>query len=90
MDLPNEINTAPDAGAPESWELLLLYLADKLTRDGRIVHPDDTLAQLRARFADDPEVLVRAEERMTRAKAILSLLERQYHITYGDLSAGPV
>ncbi len=89
MDLPDEIKTAPDAGAPESWELLLLYLADKLTRDGRIVHPDDTLALLRSRFADDPEALARAEERMARAKAVLSLLERQYQISYGDLTAGP-
>jgi hypothetical protein len=83
MDLPEGL--ALDSPPPESWELLILYLADKLCRDGPAVPPDKTLALLEQRFSGNPEALAGARQRMAAAQAILELLDRKHRITLGDI-----
>ncbi|NLA88075.1 MAG: HD domain-containing protein [Clostridiales bacterium] len=79
MDLPKDYSPEPD-------ETALLYLADKLSRHGRITTPEETLSVLRARFAHDPDALAGAKARMTWAHAILDLLYNSYEITYDDIA----
>jgi putative nucleotidyltransferase with HDIG domain len=79
MDLPDDYSPEPD-------ETALLYLADKLSRHGKIATLDETLTALRARFADDPDALAHAEKRMARAHAILEMLNKYYGIKYNDIA----
>jgi CTP:molybdopterin cytidylyltransferase MocA len=82
MELPEGYVPKPDAPA-------LLYLADKLSRGGRIVPPDVTREERRVRYAADPEALARADRKMAHAEAILQLLGARFGITYGDIADIP-
>ena len=74
MDLPEEYTPKPDA-------LALLYLADKLCRDGKIVALEITREELKSRYADNPEALGHAEDRLSRALAIADMLRTRFGIT---------
>lgn len=82
MELP-ETTAAPDEAA-------LLYLADKLIRDGRITPLEETVASLQSRYGDDQEALTHAKRRMQRAMEILHILHRQFQITYEDIAKTPL
>jgi CTP:molybdopterin cytidylyltransferase MocA len=77
----------PDNSSPEPDEGALLYLADKLSRNGKITAPEATLSALEARFAGDPAALAGAAERMRHAQTILDMLQNRYGITYRNISA---
>jgi CTP:molybdopterin cytidylyltransferase MocA len=83
MDLPEGFD--PDTAGPDAYELMILYLSDKLCRDGPPVHPDKTLESLATRYATNPEALAAARRKMERAKDILRLLENRHGIRYGDI-----
>ena len=67
-------------------EALLLYLADKLCRRGQLVPLDKTLREMGKKFPTESEAYRHAEIRMSNAKAIASLLQHQYRISYEDIS----
>ena len=79
----------PEGYVPKADEMALLYLADKISRGGRIVPPDVTREERRVRYAGDPEALARAEQKMADAEAILRHLDSAYGITYADISGVP-
>jgi hypothetical protein len=79
MDLPGDYQPKPD-------ETALLYLADKLSRSGKTVPVEDTLAEIKTRFAGDPDALSQAEKRMARAQMILDMLHDRFMIHYTDLA----
>ena len=56
----------------------LLYLADKLCRNGRIVAIDETIKELTERFASNPEARENAIKRMQTAAVILDMIKAQY------------
>ncbi len=76
----------PDNYMPKPNELALLYLADKLSRDGSIISIEKTLDDQRLRYADDPIALDHAIRRMAHARMILDMLREQYKIDYDALS----
>ena len=79
MELPDDYVPEPDATA-------LLYLADKLSHDGRTVRPAERLSEIRSRHAENADALSGAERRMAHAQAILEMLERRFGITFEALS----
>jgi molybdenum cofactor cytidylyltransferase len=79
MDLPEGYLPKPDA-------LSLLYLADKLSRDGRFVPVYVTREELKRRFDGNPAALARADIRMARAQSILDMLRERYGISYQDIA----
>lgn len=83
MDLPGDYGPKPD-------ETALLYLADKLFRDGEISSIDETTARLRTRYAGDSDALARAAQRMAHARMILEMLQNTYKISYQEISGAPV
>ena len=56
----------------------LLYLADKLCRQGRIVAINDTISELKEKFADNDEARENSVMRMMTAGEILDMLTKQY------------
>ena len=56
----------------------LLYLADKLCRQGRIVAIDDTISELREKFADNDVARENAVMRMMTAGDILDIIVNKY------------
>jgi len=76
MDLPSP---AADIGEPE-----LLYVADKLCRNGKYVKLEDTIRELGSRFPQNPEALAGAKRRMGTAQAIFDTLGARYGIGYKD------
>ncbi len=81
MDLPGGYSPTLD-------ETALLYLADKLSRYGKISTIEETLVALRPRFTDNPAALAYAEKRLEYAQTILDVLRNSYEITYDDIAAG--
>lgn len=79
MDLPDDDSPAPD-------EASLLYLADKLSRYGKITTPEETLSVLKTRYADDTAALAHAIARMKRAFSILDMLKNRYKIGFEDIA----
>jgi hypothetical protein len=79
MDLPGDYSPKPD-------ETALLYLADKLSRYGKITTFEETLDVLRTRYASDPEALGHAERRIENARMILEMLQNRFKITYQDIT----
>lgn len=78
MDLPGDYTAKID-------ELSLLYLADKLARNGETVPPAKTLENLSVRYADNPAAIIHARQRLAHAQAILDLLDARYGITLADI-----
>lgn len=80
MVLPENQDIAPD-------EANLLYLADKLARDGKIVLPGKTLEDLKEKYAGNPEALLNAEKRLRRAEAVMHMLRDRYGINPADIAS---
>ncbi|MCL2366617.1 MAG: NTP transferase domain-containing protein [Oscillospiraceae bacterium] len=59
----------------------LLYLSDKLFRQGKVTRLCDTMRELASKFSENPEALHRATVRMKHAQVIFKLLEEDYGIT---------
>ena len=81
MDLPDGFEPGPD-------ELSLLYLSDKLARKDKPVPLEETIFGLDKRYADDPDALTHAHERMARAQSIADFLSRRYMIEITDILRG--
>ena len=65
---------------PAIGEAELLFLADKLSRRGKITSLEDTMRGIESRFACDPEALASAKERINTAQAIMDTLKARYGI----------
>lgn len=78
MDLPEDYKPNPD-------EMSLLYLADKLFRNGEIVDPQAKINELPSLFPDDPEAVKNAKRRMVCAEAILDMLKVRFDINFADI-----
>ena len=74
MDRPEGLPFAPDEAA-------LLYLADKLVREDKIVPLDETLRRAQERFAGSPEALENACRRIAAAMDIARRLKEEYGVT---------
>jgi CTP:molybdopterin cytidylyltransferase MocA len=83
MDLPDGFDI--NVNRKDACELMILYLADKLCRDGKITPPAETLKLLEARFASDPDALESARKRIQRAQAILSFFETEYGVNFNSI-----
>ena len=68
-------------------ETTILYLADKLCRDGKIVPLEETSSELHTRFADNPEARKGAARKIEAAASVLAALTKKYGITFEDISA---
>jgi molybdenum cofactor cytidylyltransferase len=73
MDRPEGIDFRPDEAA-------LLYLADKLVREDKIVPLEETLRRAEERFADNPEALDNARRRIAAAADIARRLQAEYGV----------
>jgi probable phosphoglycerate mutase len=65
----------PDSLAPALDEANLLYLADKLVDDHRVVSLTTRIAGLETKYQDDPKALRRGRKRLERASSVARLLE---------------
>jgi CTP:molybdopterin cytidylyltransferase MocA/predicted hydrolase (HD superfamily) len=79
MDRPEDLPFSPDEAA-------LLYLADKLVREDKIVPLEETLRHVTERFRDNPEALSGARRRIGAALEIAHRLREDYGIV---LPKGP-
>jgi len=76
----------PDGPITEITERELLYLADKLCRRGKLVRLEDTLQKILSQIPeDDTEAIARVRRRIGKAREILSLLESNSGIGYGQI-----
>ena len=66
-------------------EAELLFLADKLSRRGKLTPLEGTMLEMESRYAHDPDALEAARRRVGAAMAIMGELSDKYGITYGDL-----
>ncbi|MCL2391030.1 MAG: NTP transferase domain-containing protein [Oscillospiraceae bacterium] len=77
MDLPEPVTDVKEAE--------LLYLADKLCRQGKIMKLEDSMRALGEKFSSNPEAFSHAKTRIENAKTILTLLGEKYGITEVDV-----
>ncbi|MCL2126596.1 MAG: NTP transferase domain-containing protein [Oscillospiraceae bacterium] len=74
MDLPDYVG--------EVGEAELLFLADKLWRRGKLTPLGDTLRELEATYANDPQALAGARQRLHTAQAILGTLDKSQNLEF--------
>jgi CTP:molybdopterin cytidylyltransferase MocA len=77
----------PDGDEVGAEERSILYLADKLVRNGEIVPLRVTFEKMAQRFADDPAAAAKARGRLNKARAILNVLDTKYGIRFEDFSS---
>lgn len=77
----------PDSLAPALDEANLLYLADKLVDDHRVVSLTTRIAGLETKYQDDPKALRRGRKRLERASSVARLLEATLGKSPEDLLA---
>jgi hypothetical protein len=68
----------PGEGAGAEAEIL--FLADKLSRRGKIVSPEDTMAAMRGRLKGDAEALAAMERRMSACSMLLNKYKKAFDI----------
>ncbi|MEL4105224.1 DVU_1551 family NTP transferase [Oscillospiraceae bacterium WX1] len=78
MDLPGGYSGVPNEAA-------VLFLSDKLCRNGVVAPLEKTLDDVRKRYTEDPEALARAEKRLKTAMDIRDSLKSQYGIVLDAL-----
>ena len=77
----------PEARLNEISETTILYLADKLCRNGKIVPLEETAEALCVRFKYNPEAKERAAKKIEAAVGVLAELTERYGLTFEDISA---
>jgi len=78
----------PAADANGLDEAALVFLADKLVREARLVSIEDRFAPALTRFADDPEALRAATRRLDAARRIAAAVETRLGVSLQDRLAG--
>ena len=78
----------PEARNREISETTILYLADKLCRNGSIVPLDITKAAVAERFSGDPEGRDGAVRKIEAAASIFAAITEKYGMTFEDVSRG--